>query len=104
MNIDIKTTIQEEDGKVIAFLEGRFDTIASPEVEKALSPLFECKDKEIILDCSGLTYIASAGLRLFLSVLKSAQGNGSRVFIRGINDHLRTVFAMTGFINIFKFI
>ena len=31
MNIDIKTTIQEEDGKVIAFLEGRFDTIASPD-------------------------------------------------------------------------
>jgi len=104
MNVDIKTTIQEEDGKVIAFLEGRFDTVASSVVEKALAPLFECKDKEIILDCSGLTYIASAGLRLFLSVLKSAQGNGSQVFIRGINDHLRTVFAMTGFINIFKFI
>ena len=47
MNIDIKTTIQEEDGKVIAFLEGRFDTVASSVVEKALAPLFECKDKEI---------------------------------------------------------
>ena len=31
MNVDIKTTIQEENGKVIAFLEGRFDTIASPD-------------------------------------------------------------------------
>jgi anti-anti-sigma regulatory factor len=36
-------------------------------------------------------------------VLKNAKPKGSRVFITGINDDLRTVFAMTGFTNLFEF-
>ena len=31
------------------------------------------------------------------------RNKGSDVYIKGINDDVRAVFAMTGFINIFKF-
>lgn len=100
----MKTTIQEQDGNKVAFLEGRLDTPTAPEAEKALSPLYDSTGCDIIIDCTSLEYICSAGLRIFLRILKSAQEKGNHLYIRGINDDIRAVFAMTGFINIFKFL
>lgn len=99
----MKTTIQEQDGNMIAILEGRLDTAAAPETEKAMKPLYDSEGKDIILDCAGLEYISSAGLRIFLGILQHAQGKGQEIYIKGITDTVRAVFAMTGFSNIFKF-
>lgn len=99
----MKTTIQEQDGYMVAMLEGNLDTAAAPETEKALNPLNQVEGKDIILDCTQLAYISSAGLRIFLVVLQNAQAKGRHVYIKGINDKVRTVFTITGFSNIFEF-
>lgn len=99
----MNTTIQEIDGNMVAMLEGRLDTAASPETEKAVQPLYNCENQDIILDCTKLEYISSSGLRIFLSILKNAKPKGSHVYIKGLNDDLRQVFAMTGFTNLFEF-
>ena len=44
----MKTTIQEQDGNMIAYLEGSLDTSTAPETEKAMRPLYECEGKDII--------------------------------------------------------
>ena len=98
------TTIQEQDGKMVAILEGTLDTAAAPETEKAMSPLNNVNDKDIILDCTDLAYISSSGLRIFLAILQNARGKGHHVYIKGINDSVRSVFTITGFSNIFEFI
>ena len=97
------TTIQEQDGKMVALLEGRLDTAAAPEAEKAMQTLYKSTGKDIIIDCTQLQYISSSGLRIFLSVLKNAKAWGGHVYIKGISDDIRTVFAMTGFSNLFEF-
>ncbi len=97
------TTIQEKDGYLVANFNGRLDTTAAPQTEKDLNPLLNSKDKDIILDCTGLEYISSSGLRLFLNILKNAKPLGHHVYISGMNDDIRNVFSMTGFINIFEF-
>jgi anti-sigma B factor antagonist len=99
----MKTRFQEENNDYVMYFEGRLDTAVSPVVEKELQPLHECEGHDIILDCTKLEYISSSGLRLFLGVLKNAKAKGSKVFIKGINDDIRNVFAMTGFINLFLF-
>jgi anti-anti-sigma factor len=98
------TTIKEQDGKMVAMLAGSLDTAAAPETEKALSPLNDVAGKDIILDCTELEYISSAGLRIFLGILQNARGKGRHVYIKGINDSVRSVFTITGFSNIFEFI
>lgn len=100
----MKTTIQEQDGKMVAILDGSLDTAAAAETEKAMSPLNDVDGKDIILDCTQLAYISSAGLRIFLGILQSAQSKGGHVYIKGINDNVRAVFTITGFSNIFEFI
>lgn len=97
------TTIQEQNGCLVALLEGRLDTAAAPQAEKDMQPLMMSEGKDIILDCTALSYISSSGLRLFLSVLKNAKPKGGHVYITGMNNDLRNVFTMTGFINLFEF-
>ncbi|MBQ3804973.1 MAG: STAS domain-containing protein [Prevotella sp.] len=99
----MKTTIQEQDGNMVAILEGSLDTAAAPETEKAMNPLNDVEGKNIIIDCTALEYISSAGLRIFLGILQNTEEKGGHVYIKGVNDNVRSVFAITGFINIFEF-
>ena len=99
----MNTKIEEIDGKYFATLEGEMDTVAAVEAEKVLKPIYDSNGKDIIIDCTGLEYIASSGLRILLSILKGAKANGSRVVMRGMNDDIKNVFQLTGFINIFEF-
>ena len=50
-----------------------------------------------------MEYISSSGLRIFLGILKNTKAKGGHVYIKGISDDIRAVFAMTGFINLFEF-
>ena len=99
----MNTTIEEIDGKYVATLEGEMDTAAAIEAEQVLKPIYNSNGKDIIIDCTGLEYIASSGLRILLSILKGAKANGSRVVMRGVNEDIKNVFKLTGFINIFEF-
>lgn len=97
------TRIEEIDGKLVATLIGELDTAAAPETEKALQPLLDSIGKDIVIDCTELEYIASSGLRLLLGILKKAQEVGSRVVLKNVNDVVKDVLDLTGFVSIFEF-
>jgi anti-sigma B factor antagonist len=97
------TRIEEIDGKLVATLIGDLDTAAAPQAEKDLEPLLSCGGKDIVIDCEQLDYIASSGLRLFLSILKQAKEKGSRVILKSVNDVVMDVMDLTGFVSIFEF-
>ena len=99
----MKTKFEEIDGKFIATLEGEMDTAAAVEAEEVLKPLYQSNGKDVIIDCTNLEYIASSGLRILLSILKGAKNTGSKVIMRGVNDDIKNVFKLTGFISIFEF-
>lgn len=95
-------TIQETEERFIATLAGELDTAAAQETEQALSPLLDSKGKEIVLDCTDLEYISSSGLRVLLSILKQAEKVGSRVVLKNVNEVIRDVLDISGFISIFE--
>ncbi len=95
--------VEEKDGKYVATLEGEMDTAAATEVEELLKPLYESNGKDVIIECKDLEYIASSGLRILLSILKGAKAVGSKVVLRNVNEDIKNVFQLTGFINIFEF-
>ena len=97
------TTIKEENNTQVVYFDGRLDTTVSMQVQKDVQPLIDNINSDVILDCSKLQYISSSGLRIFLSILKSAKTSGHHVYIRQLNNDLRQVFTMTGFINLFEF-
>ena len=97
------TTIQETEARIIATLSGELDTAAAQQTEEALAPLLDSKGREIIIDCTELEYISSSGLRVLLRILKQAQSVGSRVVLKNVNEVIRDVLELTGFISIFEF-
>ncbi len=99
----METKISEVDGKLVATLNGQLDTAAAVQVEKELKPLYDNEDKDIVIDCENLEYIASSGLRIMLGILKKAKQHGHTVTLTGLNDDIKNVFKMTGFINLFNF-
>ena len=99
----MKITIEEIEGKLIATLEGELDTAAATAAEEAMQPLHNSGGKDVIIDCAGLEYIASSGLRILLSILKGAKANGSKVVLRHVNDEILNVFKMTGLNTLFEF-
>ena len=81
-----------------ASLRGRMDTITAPELLKAWEAeraAVNITSSEI--DCSGLQYISSAGLRVLLIIQKS----GAKVRLTGVNDTVWEILETTGFIDIF---
>ncbi len=96
--------LEEKEDKFLVTLKGEMDTAAAEDVEKKLQPLFAANGKDVEIDCTQLEYIASSGLRILISILKGAKSGGSRVIIRGMNDDIKDVFKLTGFINLFEIV
>ena len=94
--------IKENNGGMLAILNGRLDTPAAVKAQQEIGPLLENADKEIVFDCTNLEYISSSGLRLFLTIRKEASVKGGKVIIENINDEIRKVFMMKGFFNLFE--
>ena len=94
--------VKEQSGGMFATVSGRLDTPSAVSAQSEIVPLLENADKEITLDCSGLEYISSSGLRLLLTLRKEAAAKGGKVVIEHINDSIKKVFVMTGFFNLFE--
>ncbi len=98
----MEVTVNKLDGVTVVTLEGRLDTPASPEVSARLEPVVQDASGTIILDCTNMSYISSSGLRIFLTLRKAAAEKGGKVIVRGLTPEVRSVFMMTGFLNLFQ--
>jgi anti-sigma B factor antagonist len=81
--------------------------ILSGRLDAANAPLLEQKIKqwgnditELILDFSGLTYISSVGLRVLLQAKKLFRRDNRKLTIKNMNETVREVFEMTGFLKL----
>lgn len=98
----MEISIKKQENEVLVQLAGRLDTPASQDIAKDVESLVQLADNTIIMDCSGLSYISSSGLRIFLTLRKAAAEKGGKVIVRNITDAIRSVFMMTGFLNLFE--
>lgn len=94
MNI-IKTT---EGTTLNLALEGRLDTTTAPQLEEELKGSMD-GITELNMDFEKLEYLSSAGLRVILAAQKTMNKQGKMV-IRHVNETIREVFEVTGFIDI----
>ena len=98
----MEVKLSRENNEVTAWLIGRLDTPASLEIAPQMDALAEDAGGTIILDCTDLSYISSSGLRLFITLRKAAAAKGGTVIVRNISNEIRSVFMMTGFLNLFE--
>ena len=92
MQISTRTT---NDTHIVA-IAGSLDSTTSPEAQKALDAVV-AGAKHVLLDCSGLDYISSAGLRVLLGAAKKLRASGGTLGMFGLNQSVREVFEISGF-------
>ena len=57
---------------------------------------------KLILDCTGMDYICSSGLRIFLGMQKKAKAAGAELNITHLHPNVKNVFDLTGFTSLFS--
>ncbi len=97
------TITKTQNGSALSIaLEGRLDTMTSPDLEAALKDALP-QAESLNLDFSKLDYISSAGLRVLLSAHKAMASKGGMT-IQNVNEIVGEVFEVTGFSDILTII
>ena len=92
-------TTQKNVKTLLVVPEGRIDTQTAPEFEQKLSE--ELGDAtELQIDLGQVNYISSAGLRVLLAYTQEMDERGGTIKAINVNDIVRKIFDLTGFLDI----
>ena len=57
---------------------------------------------KIVVNCSGLSYIASAGLGALMGAIEEIRGGGGDLRLASLNDTVRNIFEILGFHHLYR--
>ena len=77
---------------------GRLDTTTAPGLESTIDAC-SAGINELVLDCTALEYVSSAGLRVILKAQKLMNAQGA-MKLTNVNETIMEVFDITGFADI----
>jgi anti-sigma B factor antagonist len=86
---------------VVLAVSGRLDSAVVTQFDRHLSALLERGESNVALDLSSLDFITSRGLSVMLVAAKKLQARQGRIALCGMNDRVRSVFEMCGFLSFF---
>jgi anti-anti-sigma factor len=98
----MKVTILQKEQESVVRIAGELDTIATTEQADDLQQVLNIADKALVMDCSELEYISSAGLRFFMQLKRESEAKGGSIRITNMNEDVADIFRMSGFKNIFQ--
>lgn len=93
-----------QQGLLVLSLEGYLDAHTAPEFEKAVQTEYEAGRVRLVVECSRLTYISSAGLGVFMSFIDEIRGAGGDIKICGLAPKVFQVFDTLGFSALFDIV
>ncbi len=91
----------EEKNRVIVYVDGRIDTLTASDFEKQLIELIN-NNKDVIIECSKIEYISSAGLRSLLVLEKLAAVKKINIVLCRLPELVREVLEISGFDSFFE--
>jgi anti-sigma B factor antagonist len=89
------------DGFSVVAPEGHVDAHTAPRFEKAIEAEVAAGRRRIVVDCSRMTYISSAGLGVFMSFIEDLRAQGGDLKICGVIPKVQATFEIVGFSEIF---
>ncbi|MBA3009405.1 MAG: STAS domain-containing protein [Proteobacteria bacterium] len=93
--MEIEKRVQE--GRCVVGLTGRLDAVTAPELEQRLSEIIEDGNLNLVLDLTGLEYVSSAGLRIFLVATKKVKALKGEFCLAGLSGNIKEVIEISGF-------
>ena len=84
-------TVSTPEPNTIA-LEGEIDLHESPRVKEHLNPIIDQKHPHVYVDLSGVSYIDSSGLAIFIEAMQRIQSYGGKLALFGIQESVKAIF------------
>lgn len=78
-------------------LSGELDAHTASHLEDSLKKLIDQDKHNIIVNCSDLDYIASAGLGVFMAYIEDIRSLGGDIKLTNMNSKVYNVFDLLGF-------
>jgi len=85
-----------DDGIMVLVVDGGLDMRNARELGEQLTTLVETGIRDLIVDCSKLTYISSSGLGTLLLANRKLAGKGGRVHLAGVTGAVAQVIQLAG--------
>ncbi len=82
-------------------LTGRLDGLSSPELEHQVAALIASGVHKLVFDLTGLDYVSSAGLRVFIIAAKKLKASGGVAQFTSLTPAVRDVFHISGLLTAF---
>ena len=99
--IEIKTEV--EGSVFVIIVVGEIDASSSIHLDNALEEAIH-KSDSILVNLTGLEYISSAGLGVFISRLEDLESQKKEMVLFGLNDNVYQVFSILGLGNVISIV
>ena len=86
----------------VVSLKGRVDSIHAPVIQEYVLRLIWSGKKHLILDFEGVTFLASAGLRMLLNVAKQIKPLHGRIILSRLPPAVQKILELAGFLPFFE--
>lgn len=86
----------QEDGIDFIMVIGEIDASSSIELDLAIAKSVGEGFSKILIDCSALEYISSAGLGVFMSYIEECKDRGIKMVLFGMSDKVVNTFNILG--------
>ncbi|MBO4614172.1 MAG: STAS domain-containing protein [Bacteroidales bacterium] len=100
----MEVKIENTGTQTLVVLKGRLDTTTADKFMQDITPLMQGDNPDIEMDCAGLEYTSSQGLRMFLMLQKSVTSRKGNLVLKDMKPNVKEVFDITGFSNIIKIV
>ncbi|MFC1591356.1 STAS domain-containing protein [Thermodesulfobacteriota bacterium] len=97
-------SVSQDSGCTWIHIQGRVDSMTSPAIQQQVSATILDGARRLVLDMEKVSYVSSAGLRVFMLAQKQLQKAGGEILIYKISDAIREVFQLSGFDRIFTIV
>jgi anti-sigma B factor antagonist len=101
MNVDVVVRDLLDGTRVLQFT-GEIDSFTSPGVKAVLWKHIDDRRFDLLLNLSGVRYIDSTGLGVFVGALRYARAHGGRIDIVCSDPQIKKLFGITGLSNVFR--
>ena len=86
---------EEDNGNHIMIINGEVDASSSIHLDNALGEAVKANEN-ILVDCTNLKYISSAGLGVFMSYIQEMKELNIKLVLFGLSDKVKNVFQILG--------
>lgn len=94
MNVSIK--VKEMDGTIYVELAGEIDAYTAPKVKEKLMEAAKGDNVKMNIDLSGVNYMDSTGLGVFVGIFKQLRAHNGEMKLTGMTERLQRLFDITG--------